>query len=410
MKVPGTGLPDLEGKMLYTVLTMPLAMPLEKASKDLSVPNTLFGVLTSTSMAEDLPYGPGPLTDTASAYFCTDCSSAGTTWTQTFACDGSTVDMTIEYVFDSAMTPFDRIKYCSDYGCTVDYTVSGTSVGTTEKFTGNFWFSSGTVGSSSSGSGLASDDGLWGAGTSQFGIVDGETGGGNGYCPWSKSGFYGFGNCNKYDSYKGSYMFYGSTSYTTCPNLMSMLYAGPAVASAPVSVHGDPMFQHDGKGQHFWLKEHVLSELLSWSKDGHKYTLHGKVIANTETGHQWFKQIVLKSDDIEAFSASMTRADDLKPTLLTSSNSSLGVDSQLKVEGHESNPKSVTYVDAGGMKFALTAEGAHKYSDSVQQEKYSHVNVKMPEGLVKDATGLFAELAGAQPMSDATKALLRSPK
>lgn len=311
--------------------------------------------------------------------------------------------MTIEYVFDSAMTPLDRLKYCSNYGCTVDYTVSGSSVGTTEKFTQVFWYSSTTVAYRSSS--FSRDDGLWGAGSPVFGKVDGD--GGN--CGYRKAGFYGMGNCNTGD-WQGSQVYYGTTTYTSCPNVKVLMYAGPLAPTAPISVHGDPMFQHDGKGQHFWLKEGVLSELLSWSKDGHKYTLHGKVIANTETGHQWFKQIVLKSDDIEAFSASMTRADDLKPTLLTSSNSSLGVDSHLKVEGHESNPKSVTYVDAGGMKFALTAEGAHKYSDSVQQEKYSHVNVKMPEGLVKDATGLFAELAGAQPMSDATKALLRSPK
>ena len=187
----------------------------------------------------------------------------------------------------------------------------------------------------------------------------------------------------------------------------------PAPPTAPpsesVSVHGDPMFQHDGKGQHFWLKEDVLNNLLDWkSDDGHKMSLQGLTVANAETGHQWFKQIALMSDGKKVLSSQVVFDD--KPTLALSSLNTSTVTIDSFVKGNGVDAKDVTGVSAGGMTFELTAESAHKFDDTAQQSKYAHVNVKMPNGLAKDATGLFAELAGAQPMSDATKALLASPK
>ena len=184
---------------------------------------------------------------------------------------------------------------------------------------------------------------------------------------------------------------------------------GEAVAAGPLSVHGDPMFQHDGKGQHFWLKEDVLNNLLDWkSDDGHEMSLQGLTVANTETGHQWFKQIALMSDGKKILSSEVVFDD--KPTLALSSLDTSIVTIDSFVKGNGVDAKNVTGVSAGGMTFELTAESAHKFDDTAQQSKYAHVNVKMPNGLAKDATGLFAELAGAQPMSDATKALLASPK
>jgi len=180
-------------------------------------------------------------------------------------------------------------------------------------------------------------------------------------------------------------------------------------ACTPDSVHGDPMFQHDGKGQHFWIKEGVLTALLRWkSDDGHEMSLQGLTVANTETGHQWFKQIALMSDGKKVLSSEVVFDD--KPTLALSSLDTSIVTIDSFVKGNGVDAKNVTGVSAGGMTFELTAESAHKFADTVQRSKYAHVNVKMPNGLAKDATGLFAELAGAQPMSDATKALLASPK
>ena len=95
---------------------------------------------------------------------------------------------------------------------------------------------------------------------------------------------------------------------------------------------------------------------------------------------------------------------------LASRNTTAVLDVSTKFVGPKTLQKAVQVIKAGGMTFELTAESAHKFADAVQQSKYAHVNLKMPNGLAKDATGLFAELAGAQPMSDATKALLRTPK
>lgn len=182
-----------------------------------------------------------------------------------------------------------------------------------------------------------------------------------------------------------------------------------ADAPAALTVHGDPMFQHNGKGQHFWIKEGVLTALLRWkSDDGHEMSLQGLTVANTETGHQWFKQIALMSDGKKVLSSEVVFDD--KPTLALSSLDTSIVTIDSFVKGNGVDAKNVTGVSAGGMTFELTAESAHKFADTVQRSKYAHVNVKMPNGLAKDATGLFAELAGAQPMSDATKALLASPK
>ena len=175
------------------------------------------------------------------------------------------------------------------------------------------------------------------------------------------------------------------------------------------------MFQHDGKGQHFWIKEGVLTALLDWeSDDGHKMSLQGLTVANTETGHQWFKQIALVSDGEQVFGA--TTAVGTKPVLSmfggasSVGNTTTSFDVETKFVGPKANQKAVTTIKAGGMAFELTAESAHKFADAAQQKKFAHINVKMPEGLVKGATGLFAELAGAQPVSEATKAMLRTPK
>ena len=188
-----------------------------------------------------------------------------------------------------------------------------------------------------------------------------------------------------------------------------------ADAPAALTVHGDPMFQHNGKGQHFWIKEGVLTALLDWeSDDGHKMSLQGLTVANTETGHQWFKQIALVSDGEQVFGA--TTAVGTKPVLSmfggasSVGNTTTSFDVETKFVGPKANQKAVTTIKAGGMAFELTAESAHKFADAAQQKKFAHINVKMPEGLVKGATGLFAELAGAQPVSEATKAMLRTPK
>ena len=121
----------------------------------------MFAVITATKNAETLPYGPGPIGGDV-AYFCTDCiDTPSDSWTETVACDGSNVDMTLVYKFDSAMSVVDRMRQCAATGCNVAFTVSGPGI-TTTSFNSDWWFTDATVLSSTSGSGVSSDDGMWG--------------------------------------------------------------------------------------------------------------------------------------------------------------------------------------------------------------------------------------------------------
>ena len=178
----------------------------------------LFAVITATKHAENLPYGPGPI-GTRDAYFCTDCIGTSDSWTQTVACDGSSVDMTLVYTFDSAMSVADRMRQCADFGCNVAFTVSGPAF-TTTSFNSVWWFTDATVLSSTSGSAVSPDDGMWGGGP---GVVNG-----NGLCYGDsnsvKTGFYGHGNCNSGDS-AGSTVYYGPNGFEECPSLKALLYA-----------------------------------------------------------------------------------------------------------------------------------------------------------------------------------------
>jgi hypothetical protein len=83
----------------------PPSPPPSPPSSPLPPPASKFAVITATQNSETLPYGPGPI-GTKPAYFCTDCigSTPSDSWTETVACDGSNVDMTIVYQFDSAMS------------------------------------------------------------------------------------------------------------------------------------------------------------------------------------------------------------------------------------------------------------------------------------------------------------------
>jgi hypothetical protein len=185
-------------------------------------PSSRFAVITATQNAEDLPYGPGPI-GTKPAFFCTDCiSSPSDSWTETVACDGSNVDMTIIYQFDSALSVVDRMRVCSATGCNVGFTVYGPGI-TTTSFNSDWWFTKGaTVLTSTSGSRVSSDDGMWGGAP---GMVNGNLdAGGVCYGNTGTTGFYGFGNCNAGDS-QGVTVYYGPNGSKQCPSLKAQLYA-----------------------------------------------------------------------------------------------------------------------------------------------------------------------------------------
>ena len=183
---------------------------------------TRFAVITATKNAETLPYGPGPIGGDV-AYFCTDCiDTLSDSWTETVACDGSNVDMTLVYKFDSAMSVMDRMRQCSATGCNVGFTVSGPGI-TTISFNSDWWFTDQDVLPSTSGSGIprgsgvSSDDGMWGGAP---GEVNGD---GQCYGNTGETGFYGFGNCNAGDS-QGVTVYYGPGGSKQCPSLKAQLY------------------------------------------------------------------------------------------------------------------------------------------------------------------------------------------
>ena len=176
---------------------------------------------------QTLPYGPGPI-GTKPAFFCTDCiGSPSDSWTETVACDGSNVDMTIVYQFDSAMSAVDRMRQCSATGCNVGFTVSGPGIATTS-FNSDWWFTKGaTVLPSTSGYRVSSDDGMWGGAPGMVSGNMGAAGGSHGtacYGNTGRAGFYGFGNCNAGDS-QGVTVYYGPNGSKQCPSLKAQLYA-----------------------------------------------------------------------------------------------------------------------------------------------------------------------------------------
>ena len=188
----------------------------EALSSACSAAGTLFAVLTGSMHAEQLPYGTSPMPANDAAYFCTDCAGTSDTWKQDFACDGTNVDMTIVYKFASAKTVQAQLTDCADYGCVVDFTVSGDDF-TTTSFTSNKWmFTDATV---FSGSKVSPDDGIWGAGPGEVN--------GNGDCYGDStsphSGFYGFGNCNGGDG--TSTVYYGPAGSQSCSSLKVWVYA-----------------------------------------------------------------------------------------------------------------------------------------------------------------------------------------
>eukprot|EP00964_Phaeocystis_antarctica_P026128 scaffold14700_cov72-Phaeocystis_antarctica.AAC.1 len=190
--------------------------------------SSMFAVITATKNAETLPYGPGPIGGDV-AYFCTDCiDTPSDSWTETVACDGSNVDMTLVYEFDSAMSVVDRMRQCSATGCNVTFTVSGPGI-TTTSFNSDWWFTDATVLPGTSGSQVSSDDGMWGGAP---GMVNGNKGLGANSC-YGNTGttlFYGFGNCDLGDS-QGVTVYYGPNGSKQCPSLKAQLYATPTAPS-----------------------------------------------------------------------------------------------------------------------------------------------------------------------------------
>ena len=171
-------------------------------------------------------------------------------------------------------------------------------------------------------------------------------------------------------------------------------------APAP-SVHGDPMFKVNGSGVHFWLAEGELTPLLVAGE----VTLSGKTFARQSTGNQWFDKFVVSQKGAPVLEVSTLN----------------GV-TQVKLDGaivqtgtHKAKGVEINFAETGihakaeALAIRIYSSGANKYAAAKDKAEYGHLNINFEGGIPPAAKGIFAELAGVAPMSDATASLLKPP-
>lgn len=172
------------------------------------------------------------------------------------------------------------------------------------------------------------------------------------------------------------------------------------------SVHGDPMFKsHNGTAVHFWITEGVLTPLLVWtSAENQTFELSGRTFARKATGNQWFKQLVFAQNgekviDVTAVANGMK----VRKTPRTGVASDAA---HVTTQGDQ-----LVMVEANGVHFEVKPAGAAKFASKALRAEYTHLNVAFPSGIPAGvgATGIFAQLAGNEPMLVATQELLKRP-
>jgi len=195
----------------------------------------------------------------------------------------------------------------------------------------------------------------------------------------------------------------------------------------PATVHGDPMFRYNGTGTHFWLKNGHMTPLLTWvTAEGRDMVLSGRTFESKWTGNQWFKQLVITQDGDVVLEASakdtgsgkhsmkvkldgypvttVSSADDVNMFSSQKANVKIGM---YKEEGPP--PEDKMNVEAGGFSLEVTSRRAAKYDSKYKQAKFHHLDTMFRHGLPPGAQGIYAEMAGVEPLSEATKAMLKNP-
>ena len=80
------------------------------------------------------------------------------------------------------------------------------------------------------------------------------------------------------------------------------------------TVHGDPMFKHNGEGFKFSIPVGRPTDLLSWSgKGGKKAVLSGTAFERARTGNQWFDSLALSVGGKEVFNVSVAKVAPANP-------------------------------------------------------------------------------------------------
>ena len=75
--------------------------------------------------------------------------------------------------------------------------------------------------------------------------------------------------------------------------------------------------------------------------------------------------------------------------------------------GHDDESAQQLLVHAAGLTLTIYPSKAAKFEAKREQDRNAHLNLRFEAGIPLDARGLFAELSGAVPMSEATRALLK---
>jgi len=217
---------------------------------------------------------------------------------------------------------------------------------------------------------------------------------------------------------------------------MASCGACAACVTPPVdTIHGDPMFKHNGEGFKFSIPVGRPTDLLSWGggkggKGGEGgqplAVLSGTAFERVRTGNQWFDSLALTVGGKEVFNVSVAK--------VARGSLRMVVDGALKnpsdVDTYTSADRSTTMVSSimsrrfkighksaqtlqvktlGDVGFTILSAKAAKYDGERGQFDYRHLNVKLDSGMPAGATGIFAELSGAAPITAATKQLLADP-
>jgi len=202
----------------------------------------------------------------------------------------------------------------------------------------------------------------------------------------------------------------------------------PPIEPAKVTIHGDPMFKKNGVGLQFSIPLGRPTELLAWTgKGGEKLALSGTTFERQETGHQWFNSFAMRVDGKEVFNVSTGKVERgtlrlladgnvVVPSDVTSLSSAVHPGTTLELAtmmgkkfkiGHK--VAQTLKVLTGDTTFSVYSSKAAKFAYKGNQFKFRHLNVRLDSGLPEGATGTFAEMAGAVPMSAATRAFLHKP-
>jgi len=218
-----------------------------------------------------------------------------------------------------------------------------------------------------------------------------------------------------------------ATARAQCPAACDVAECS-SFAAVPVSLGGDPVF-HSGDA---WLKfrlkeEHKMTKILSWTQpSGRVYQLLGSTFSSKMKGSdQWFNKLAIRSNNVSVlevdigdrhegkwFSKTMTVKVDgehldqeskyshkgeflvtLKPRMLKPRIGANQAERLLLHWGH-------------GYEFEISSSLASAFPKHPDlQEKWAHLNVhfdKLPGG----STGLLAQFAGIEPMSESARALV----